>query len=530
MSPSQPSERSFDCEFCQGVIKIPYDLAPTKAPCPYCAQEVMSPPPSSPSGALAPSSKDFEAAPKLVPTPSPVISSKTEVPQLVEIGGGLKPVPKRGGETSSGGVPTEPPSIKASPPPVPAPEEKERVSNKTAALLAASGKETQAEPESKSGTSLKDDEVAPESLLVGESRKKMAGGKVSRKKEKITKPKASPAKSKVRPLIYFGAGLAVVLLGLLAIVLLNRPGEDAKKPVVRVNNSPEATRMKFLRDGWKQSATEVMEAFLKAETIEEKAKFVVGGESRIPEMSEFYREREVADMDTPLQAFSHEDLVMEDKERGLFLMRYDRPAQFAMNEFFRPVAPLEVQYKTEEPDALLATAADLDNFAMDPVRILAFFKGEGESLKLDWDVFVQTKHRLLKQFLEAPSPGSRHVFRVRIHEDVPSVKQDSAAEVRYYRVIDPANDDDFCKIPVVVDSALGKHLSTLNWVGVESAKISSRGATVELAWSDDEEPRVYIKRLLCWEYLGLGGVMGNLRLNPDADTVNLGVDRIPDDG
>jgi hypothetical protein len=41
---------------------------------------------------------------------------------------------------------------------------------------------------------------------------------------------------------------------------------------------------------------------------------------------------------------------------------------------------------------------------------------------------------------------------------------------------------------------------------VETPKTAERTATVELEWiGDAQNPQIQIKRLICWEFLGLGG-------------------------
>lgn len=49
----------------------------------------------------------------------------------------------------------------------------------------------------------------------------------------------------------------------------------------------------------------------------------------------------------------------------------------------------------------------------------------------------------------------------------------------------------------------------MNWIGMAGVEIATRTATVELVWSEGEDPRVELKRVICWEFLGLGGEEGN---------------------
>ena len=281
-------------------------------------------------------------------------------------------------------------------------------------------------------------------------------------------------------------------------------GGDSELPLKQLDRDL-VKRNQFLRDGWKGAATEQLRGFLGAKTVEEKAGYVVGGESRLPEMRAFYEGREIDDSDTPLAAFIHHDLELPDRTRGIFLMRYERPAQFNIREFFRPVAPLEVQYRVEDPGLLLSSFAMLDHFAMEPVRVMAFFKLEGDELRLDWDVYAQTKYRLLKEYSSFPRPGTSRVFRVIIQEDIPDYLFVDPKLVRYYRISEPSNAEDYVKVPVESSSQLGRALAELNWIGVEVDAVPTRTATVELEWTVGSDPKLRLKDLLCWEFLGLGG-------------------------
>ncbi len=280
--------------------------------------------------------------------------------------------------------------------------------------------------------------------------------------------------------------------------------KDGELPMKEVDRKV-VRRYQFLRDGWTGVATEQLRGFMEAATPEEKAPYVIGGESRLEEMRAFYAEEEFDDGDIPLTAFMHNELDMPDRQRGIFVMSYERPAQFSIREFFRPVAPLEVQYRVEEPDLLLSSFAMLENFAMDPVRVIAYFKQEGDTLMLDWEVFVQTKYRLMREFTSFPRPGTSRMFRVNIQEDIPDSLHADPELVRYYRIADPSNARDYVKVPVAVASVLGRTLSELNWIGGEVGETPVRTATVVLGWTTGADPKLRLEELVCWEFLGLGG-------------------------
>jgi hypothetical protein len=266
-----------------------------------------------------------------------------------------------------------------------------------------------------------------------------------------------------------------------------------------------AHEVNYLRIGWQKDASRVLRDFMEATTIADKLPHVIGGEKMASRLEEYYGQSIIDDSDTPAASFSVFELSEEDRRRGLFMMTYDQPPQFEMSEFFRPLATLEVQHGLDEADLLLTTLARAANFAMEPLRVHAFFKRTPDGLKLDWELFAQTKYRTFRQFVELPEPGRSGVFRVFIVEDVPDAKHDGKGS-RTYRLSDPANINDATRIVVREDSDAGRALAAINWRGTEDARPLTRTATVELAWSDDaNSPQLQISRFICWEFLGLGG-------------------------
>jgi hypothetical protein len=297
------------------------------------------------------------------------------------------------------------------------------------------------------------------------------------------------------------------------LIVMKRKEPEPGPPIVTappVGKMSEEARLKFLRDGWKESSSKVLGDFLRAGTVEQKARFVIGGEARIEDMRAFYGEAiDLSEAETPIDLFSHFDLDIADKKRGLFLMQYERPAHFDMTEFFRPVAPLEVQHKIEPPGLLLSAFATPENFAMDPMRVMAFFKEQDGKLLLDWDVYAQTKYRALRHFTNHPQAGRCQAFRVMVREELPASTGLDVTQHRFFRFSDPAHVQDFAQVPVPVESMPGRVLADIAWINIPGRQAQDRYATVELAWTQEEDPRLFLKKVICWEFLGLGGVEGN---------------------
>lgn len=322
-------------------------------------------------------------------------------------------------------------------------------------------------------------------------------------------PKKRPASKQHR------SGLISAMLVLLALILLGggvvwfaakELGRNIEPPTLKVvAKDPAVIEANYIRTGWQKDAYQLLRRYLGAANAEDKLPFILNGSGLATQVEHFYRSGGISDADTPADAFSIYELSEEDRKRGLFMMIYDQPPQYDMAEFFRPLASLEVQYGLDEADLLLSTLAHVRNFAMEPLRVQAFFKRTPEGLKLDWEIYAQTKYRTLRSFVEQPEVGRTGVFRVIIVEDVPE-KGRAVAGTRTYRVVDPANTGDSARINVKVDSDAGRALSPLNWRGTKENRPLTRTATVELKWSGPATAsELEISRLVCWEFLGLGG-------------------------
>ncbi|MDP0490865.1 MAG: hypothetical protein Q7Q71_07440 [Verrucomicrobiota bacterium JB023] len=308
------------------------------------------------------------------------------------------------------------------------------------------------------------------------------------------------------------AGAAAALLALafsLLFVSLNKKGDEAKVlPTLEESEKSgnESAPPPLQPEALREEAERVLRNFQATSDVASRANFVIGGDEIRPEMEEFYAQYPLGEEDCPHEAFGAVPLSRNDFMRGFYLMAYDRPEQFEMSEFFRPIVPLSVQYGLEEPDLVLKTEADLENFVAPALRILAFFRSTEKGMKLDWHVYVQTKHRLLHRFVQQPEPGRKGDFRVVVSQDLDA--RERAGET-VYRLADPANYSDYAKIAVNDESELGRVLSVLKWRGKALSGFPVRNATVRLAWSEEEQPEMRLDSFLCWEFLNLGGELGN---------------------
>ena len=326
--------------------------------------------------------------------------------------------------------------------------------------------------------------------------------------EPAPRPKKSEAPEKQRrsilvPLLVL---FALMLGGGAAVFYLSGRlgGGGTKAAPVDPGVQAKIRESEYSQTGWQEEARQVLSSFLAADTPAGKAAFSIRGSELLPQMTAFYGEGAIDDSDTPVSGFSVETLPAEDHKRGIFRMVYDQPPQFEMREFFRPLAPLEVQFGVREPDLLLSSLAKASNFSSEPVKVEVFFKRQPDGLKVDWETFVQTKHRTFRTFTELPDPGRSGIFRLFAVEDVPE-KGRASQGTKTYRLVDPAHKTDSVRVEVPVDSELGRSLSILNWRGVEGARPVTKTVTLELEWTREASPRLAIKRFICWEFLGIGG-------------------------
>ncbi len=312
----EPTTRTFACPHCSTGIEIPYELPPTKAPCPSCGQLVTSP------------ARPAENAPDAPKEPDPI--------------------PKLEAESSP--------------------------------------------------------DPAADALVV----EGIEG-------EEIT-PKKAPWLG-----VAVGVALAIAVLVILTMTLSrgNRSGSGdngvAFQPVL---SAEEREARAYQTTGWIVDCQQVLENFLNAKSISEAVSYTLRGAANEAEMASVGSEFDKNLYRTPVSLFAPVQLKKEDTERGIYLMTYDRPSQYSTDYFFRPVPPLRVQYLIDKPDVLLVTEALTENFIDDRLLTMALFKKTSEGIKLDWQIYAQTKYSLLQRFSQNPEPGQREIFRGFLQQDV----------------------------------------------------------------------------------------------------------------
>lgn len=432
---SKPSTATFSCKHCHKNIQVPQGLPPTKAPCPYCGQEVTSP--------------DFSQRDQQI-EPSPV-REQVQPEQMQSV-----PAPE------APTVRSVQPEIKTAP----------VVIKKTSDLAVQS-------------------EVSSEVKEAGSSKGK---------------------------LVWLGLLVLVVVLGGGALWMIAQETKETlvSEAQVTQNSGPSAEELEeeWRTEGWKKEASEVLSAFMNASSAEERMKYVIPNEQVLADLQKYYPSGST-DEDTPFKFFVHRSGAEEDRERGIFRMQYRQPAQMNMKEYFAPIGSLDKVMGVQGATLIdMAYAINEKNMSA-PIEILAFFKKTDEGLKLDASVFMQCKFRTFRSFVDFPKMGHKEIFRVKISESIDHDYRDNK-EFRTYRIEDFAYPDTYVNISVKTDSEIGKILSSLNWRGM-NREYQLRTATLELGWSEQKPARLQIERFLCWEFLGVGGEMGDVAQNGSAD-------------
>ena len=259
-----------------------------------------------------------------------------------------------------------------------------------------------------------------------------------------------------------------------------------------------------------KAATEALDNFLAARTAEDRAKWVIGGEGKVEQIRNFYGRDKYEFENLKSENFAIFPMGEVDRARGIMMMDYVRPRQFKLEDFFRPIATMELQLKVETPGIHIWSGALEDSFQMEAQRVRVFLKKVDGKYLIDWDTLVQTQFRLLRDFANNPIAGNEGEFRVFIVEDVTSTLKKSDVS-RVYRIADPAHSlEDQVTVEINRDSEVGQILEEIAWTDKEGlGPDNGRLATLRLSWSSDTKPVIQIEEFICWEFLGVGGERGN---------------------
>ncbi len=216
----------------------------------------------------------------------------------------------------------------------------------------------------------------------------------------------------------------------------------------------------------KPIANPTLEKYLTATSLDEKLNYVHNAEQLRPKIEAFYKDNSINEGDTLASAFSMVPLPENESKKGFILLNYNQATP---------------------------------NTTGQQTRILAFLRETEQGVKLDWEVFAQTRYRTFSNFIKNPIAGKSEVFRV-------IVTKDSTTKTPGYLFSDPAHQTDSVQITPDPKSRARQELDSLLLDSVRSSGPAKYSATIELTWAGDpKKPQLQIKRFICWEFLGLGG-------------------------
>lgn len=257
---------------------------------------------------------------------------------------------------------------------------------------------------------------------------------------------------------------------------------------------------------WQTSARATLKNFLQATTLEEKARYVIGGQETLQRLRTQWGDQLLHE--EPIREEDFAAIVIPDaqEESPTYLLMYQRPAQYDIKKFLRPLVTMEVMQGADSLDPLTSTLTNPANFELQPLHVYAYFKHTANGLQLDWDIYLQTRYRMLHQFAEKSPAGSEATFRVIAVQDVP-LPEEKKMQRKIYRITDLAHITDSYRIYTPSDSTVAQQMIPIDWYQVIDQKAQFIPVTIVLKKMPNEE--LLLKSLICWDFEGLAGTTGN---------------------
>ncbi|MFN4944895.1 MAG: hypothetical protein ACK5G9_14045 [Akkermansiaceae bacterium] len=220
-----------------------------------------------------------------------------------------------------------------------------------------------------------------------------------------------------------------------------------------------------------------MEKYLAAYSLNEKMDYVLNAELLRPKIEAFYTNRTIDETNTPANKFSTVQIPEADSNKGFTLLQYNHPE-----------------------------STNATNLSNSNTKVLAFLKETEQGVKLDWEVFAQTKYKTFNAFIKNPIIAKTEVFRMIVTNEPATNPPNTPANDTSYKFTDPIHKDDSAQIYVLTTTQAGQALSSLDQESAKTNVPTHRTATVELIWAGTpEKPQLQVNRFICWEFLNLGG-------------------------
>jgi hypothetical protein len=313
-----------------------------------------------------------------------------------------------------------------------------------------------------------------------------------------------PSTSSATPWIVSAALLLMVIAGSWWFYGKFIKPESSPVPISKQPAPPKTTAVST-EFTWEGEARHVLRSFFQAQSAEAKARWVIGGKATVERLHALWGERLFAEDPVDPNDFAAILTGEEKSDPPIYLLLYDRPVQMDIKKYLRPLVSMEVMQGTEPLDPLTKTLTEPENFEMPPLKIEAYFKQTTDGLRLDYDLYLQTRHRTLYTFAESAPVAASAVFRVIIIEDVPLFAE-KKNQRRVYRITDPIHIDDSYRITTALDSPASKQLSEIHWYGMSGVKSQFAAATVRVSKQAGGE--IHLEDLICWDFDGLAGAPG----------------------
>ena len=257
---------------------------------------------------------------------------------------------------------------------------------------------------------------------------------------------------------------------------------------------------------WKNQARETLTAFFQATTVEEKARYVIGGRATVDRLYASWGD--ILFQEAPLSAEDFAPIFTgnESDQDPVYLLMYERPAQYDIKNFFRPLVKMEVMQGAESLDPLTRSLAEPANFLSDALKVQVYLKPQEDGMRLDYDIYLQTRYRTLRSFAEQAPVNAAGNFRVVMLEDVP-LPNEKKQQLRVYRVTDPVHISDSYRAITARQSVVSERISPIHWYGNPEKRAHFAAATLRLRKLADGS--LMVEELICWDFDGLGGSPGN---------------------
>ena len=276
--------------------------------------------------------------------------------------------------------------------------------------------------------------------------------------------------------------------------------------------SPPEVSVQDLRKRLNAGALESLQAALATDDPATIAAHVVGCEAMIPAI----QERLTAT--GPFPHFSEFDEVSAielgdaDYRNGLSGLLYQAAPRDAMR-LDSPLLSADMAAGIVGLGLLEGAAVIADQSNSEPRRAMALFATRNGVQCLEWELFKQTWDRTLVAFRDGELGDGPMRFRVILSLDTPVFLNGEHVDQSVIRVQDPLHLTDTIRVPVEryypVEVLLRPSREALE--KDPAAAMMPKTATVDLMRNDDTG-QVTIDRIVCWEFLGLGGVEGNTGL------------------